>query len=160
MIHLDTSFVIDLMRERSKHHDGPATRWLTDNVHEELRVGVHVACELLAGARSGPRPTDEEAKVRRVLDAVVLSYPDERFAPTYAEILSWTLRHGSRVAAMDTLIATAALAEGAPLLTKNVKDFERIPGLRVEQHRGVRRDQRRPGRTRPDQPGRSMVCTH
>lgn len=84
MIHLDTSFAIDLMRERGKRRD------------------------------------------------VVLSYPDERFAPTYAEILSWALRHGSRVAAMDTLIAAGALAEGAPLLTRNVKDFARIPGLRVE----------------------------
>jgi predicted nucleic acid-binding protein len=32
---------------------------------------------------------------------------------------------------MDLLIATAALVDDAPLLTKNVKDFSRVPGLRV-----------------------------
>lgn len=32
---------------------------------------------------------------------------------------------------MDLLIATAALEDGAPLLTRNARDFERIPGLRV-----------------------------
>jgi tRNA(fMet)-specific endonuclease VapC len=131
-MHLDTSFAIDLMRERSKRRDGPATQWLHDHVDEELRVGVHVACELLAGARLAPHPAEEETKVRRVLDAVVLTYPDERFAPAYAEILSWATRHGTRVAAMDTLIAAEAIAESAPLVTRNVKDFERIPGLRVE----------------------------
>jgi len=32
---------------------------------------------------------------------------------------------------MDLLIATAAIIEDAPLVTKNVKDFSRVPGLRV-----------------------------
>ena len=32
---------------------------------------------------------------------------------------------------MDLLIATAALRDDAPLVTRNVKDFSRVPGLRV-----------------------------
>jgi predicted nucleic acid-binding protein len=32
---------------------------------------------------------------------------------------------------MDLLIATAALLDDAPIVTKNVKDFSRVPGLRV-----------------------------
>jgi predicted nucleic acid-binding protein len=32
---------------------------------------------------------------------------------------------------MDLLIATAALIDDAPLVTRNVKDFSRVPGLRV-----------------------------
>lgn len=36
-----------------------------------------------------------------------------------------------RVAAMDLLIATAALLNDAGLVTRNVKDVSRIPGLRV-----------------------------
>jgi predicted nucleic acid-binding protein len=35
------------------------------------------------------------------------------------------------MASMDLLIATAALVDDAALLTKNVKDFSRVPGLRV-----------------------------
>jgi predicted nucleic acid-binding protein len=32
---------------------------------------------------------------------------------------------------MDLLIGTAALLEDAALVTRNVKDFSKIPGLRV-----------------------------
>ena len=32
---------------------------------------------------------------------------------------------------MDLLIATAAVEAGEPLLTRNRKDFERIPGLEI-----------------------------
>jgi predicted nucleic acid-binding protein len=32
---------------------------------------------------------------------------------------------------MDVLIATTALLDDAPLVTRNVKDFARVPGLRV-----------------------------
>jgi predicted nucleic acid-binding protein len=32
---------------------------------------------------------------------------------------------------MDLLIATGALVDEAPLATRNVKDFRRVPGLKV-----------------------------
>jgi predicted nucleic acid-binding protein len=32
---------------------------------------------------------------------------------------------------MDLLIATAAILDDAPLLTANVRDFSRVPGLRL-----------------------------
>ena len=58
-------------------------------------------------------------------------FPDDRFAPAYARLLADTTRGGRRVAAMDLLIATAAVLDAAPLVTRNVKDFSRVPGLRV-----------------------------
>jgi predicted nucleic acid-binding protein len=35
------------------------------------------------------------------------------------------------VGIMDVLIATLALVDGAPVVTRNVKDFARIPNLKV-----------------------------
>jgi predicted nucleic acid-binding protein len=40
-------------------------------------------------------------------------------------------RGGQRMAAMDLLIATAALLDDAPLVSRNARDFSRVPGLRV-----------------------------
>lgn len=61
----------------------------------------------------------------------MIAYPDKRFVPTYARLLASIERSGRSIAAMNLLIATAAVVDEAPLLTRNVKDFSRVPGLRV-----------------------------
>ena len=60
-----------------------------------------------------------------------MAYPDSRFAPVYARALAAAQRNGRSLAAFDLLIATAALIDDAPVLTRNVKNFSRVPGLRV-----------------------------
>ncbi|MBI2469601.1 MAG: type II toxin-antitoxin system VapC family toxin, partial [Candidatus Rokubacteria bacterium] len=108
---------------------GPATRFLAAVQDEELGISVHVACELFAGAELSPRPAQERERVRELCDALQIVYPDERFAEVYGRLLAWQERHHQRIAVMDLLIATAALVEGAPLATRNVRDFSRVPGL-------------------------------
>ena len=61
----------------------------------------------------------------------MVAYPDSRFAPMYGRVLAAIERSTRPVAAMDLLIATAALLDDASLITRNVKDFVRVPGLRV-----------------------------
>jgi predicted nucleic acid-binding protein len=60
-----------------------------------------------------------------------VSYPDVRFAAAYSRALAAVERSGHTIASMDLLIAVAALIDDAPLVTRNVKDFSRVPGLRV-----------------------------
>ena len=50
----------------------------------------------------------------------------------YAEI-RWKLeRRGQKIDSLDLLIGATAVAENYILVTGNVKHFERIPGLRIE----------------------------
>jgi tRNA(fMet)-specific endonuclease VapC len=49
----------------------------------------------------------------------------------YGRLLAAIERGGRPVAAMDLLIATAALVDDATLITRNVKDFARVHGLRM-----------------------------
>ena len=131
MIHADTSFLVDLLRDAARGTCGPATALLAEIEREEIRVGVHVVCELLAGAEGSQRPTVERQRVRRLCGSLVVSYPDERFAPVYARLLA-SLRPGDRpIATMDLLIATAAIVDEAAIVTRNIKHFGRIPGLEV-----------------------------
>lgn len=131
MIHADTSFLVDLMREARRGTRGPATRLLEELRDEEVRVGVHVLCELLAGAEGSARPSVERQRVRRLGDSLVVSYPDERFPAAYATVLTALRDAGRPIATMDLLIATAALVGGAVIVTRNVKHFARVPGLTV-----------------------------
>jgi tRNA(fMet)-specific endonuclease VapC len=61
---------------------------------------------------------------------------------TQYRIIGWTAEAGAqfaqlrhqriRVGTMDLRIASIAIANNATLLTRNLKDFARVPGLRVE----------------------------
>jgi len=132
MIHLDSSLLIDLLREAGRERPGPAFGALESIDDDEvLGVSVHVVCELRAGAELSRKPLKEHEEIDRVLTGLIVAYPDDRFAPTYGRLLASIERMRSRVASMDLLIATAAILDDAALLTRNTKDFSRVPGLRV-----------------------------
>ena len=84
------------------------------------------------------------AKARDVEDQV---YAYARFGKSIAELNKWTLlewdadtaahfvrlrNEGVRIATMDLRIASVALAYDATLLSRNLKDFRLVPGLKVE----------------------------
>jgi predicted nucleic acid-binding protein len=132
MIHLDSSFLIDLHRETASGRQGPALDFIESlDPDEVLGVSVHVVCELRAGAELSKRTLQEHEGLDRLLSGLLVAYPDDRFPPAYGRLLAATSRGGKSLPAMDLLIATAALLDDAPIVTRNVKDFSRMPGLRV-----------------------------
>lgn len=131
MTHLDTSFLVDLLRETARGEQGPATAALEDLGDEELGVSLHAACELRAGAELSEMPEREQERVDRLLAPLALAVPDERFPPTFGRLLAELRRRGEIISTMDLLIGTSAVVDGASLVTRNAREFERIPGLRV-----------------------------
>jgi tRNA(fMet)-specific endonuclease VapC len=132
MIHLDSSVLIDLLRESARDRPGPAFDLMESlDESEALSVSAHVACELRAGAELARNPVREHEALDRLLGGLIVAYPDTRFALVYGRLLGSIERSGKPVAAMDLLIATAAVIDDASLVTRNVKDFRRIPGLRI-----------------------------
>jgi predicted nucleic acid-binding protein len=132
VIHLDSSFLIDLDRETKRERPGPAFDLMESlDDGEILCVSVHVVCELRAGAELAAQPIREHEGLDRLLSGLLVVYPDERLAPLYARLFAVTGLGRRTVEAMNLLIASAALLDDAPLVTKNVKDFSRVPGLRL-----------------------------
>jgi tRNA(fMet)-specific endonuclease VapC len=129
--HLDTSFLVDLLRERSRHAAGPATRLLETLIDEELAISIHVVCELRAGAERSRAREAEHGRVTALCSALRIVIPDDRFALEYGRLLGELERRGQPIATMDLMIAAAARVENAPLVTRNVRNFERVPGLDV-----------------------------
>jgi tRNA(fMet)-specific endonuclease VapC len=132
MIQLDSSFLIDLLRETARGRPGPALEFIESlDPNEVLGVSVHVVCELRAGAELSKRALQEHEALDHLLSGLLVAYPDDAFPAAYGRLLAATTRGGKPPAAMDLLIATAALLEDAPVVTRNVKDFAKMPGLRV-----------------------------
>jgi tRNA(fMet)-specific endonuclease VapC len=131
MIHLDTSFLVDLLREAGRGGEGPASSFLASAQDQELGISVFVACELSAGAAMSTRPTQEKRRVDQLCAGLHVEYPDERFPAAYGSLLASQQRSGNRISTMDLLIATAAVLADAALVTRNTRDFSRVPDLVV-----------------------------
>jgi len=83
VIHSDTSFVVDLLREASRGGDGPATSLLRSLSHDEFAVSFFALCELLAGAALAQRKDQERLRVNSFCSRLRIVYPDSEFAETY-----------------------------------------------------------------------------
>ena len=129
MIHLDTTFVVDLQRERDV--SGPASAFLAQHADDSLGISVYSLCELEAGVRLSGSPDRESARLEAIVAGLAVSYPDHRFVELYGRTFAALERKGKRMPAMDLLIAVAALSDGAALVTRNTRDFAAVPDLDV-----------------------------
>lgn len=131
MTHLDTTFLVDAIRESRRGADGPARRWLADHPREPLAVSVFVMCELLVGAELHAEAERERRRVLETCGNLPVVPPEARLADAFARVHAGLARRGEMLATMDLLIAATALTHDAALLTANEAHFARLPGLRV-----------------------------
>lgn len=71
-------------------------------------------------------------QVERVLEALVIAPFAEPADQLYGEIRAELQRRGTPIGANDLFIAAHALALDCILVTDNMREFERVPGLRIE----------------------------
>lgn len=135
VIHVDTSFVIDLLREQARGNPGAASTFLEAHASDHLRASVFVSCELEAGAGGSSSPIAERARLRALMQPLTVSFPDERFAAEYGDTLHAVRTGGRTIDTMDLLIAVSAMIDRASLVTANAKHFSAVPGLVVLDHR-------------------------
>jgi tRNA(fMet)-specific endonuclease VapC len=99
---------------------------------EQLCTSAITLAELHYGAeRSERRIENLEALVRFVARLEVLPF-SSKAAAHYGQLRVELQRAGKPIGAHDMLIGAHARAEGLTLVTNNVREFGRIPGLRVE----------------------------
>ena len=120
---LDTTVIIDYERGHPEVRD--RIEALAANGHDLAVCAVSVA-EVFAGLREEDR--EATARFLSALRYVDLSFDVARAAGEYQQAFA---RRGVHLKVTDLLIAAAALAEDAILLTDNVRDFP-LPGLEVE----------------------------
>ncbi len=107
---------------------------LSDNMQEhfgELRLSVIVLAEREFGVTKG---TSAQARLKLAeLAQIIPIEPFTRDDSThYAAIRHDLESKGLGIGPMDTLIAAQALRLGATVITRNVAEFSRVSGLKVE----------------------------
>jgi len=124
---LDTNMVSDLAR----HPDGRVVRRIAAVGVERIGISIIVACELRFGViKSGSQRLTRH--VNLVLEQVAILPLEPPVEEHYADIRNTLERAGTPIGPNDLLIAAHARALGLMLVTDNVREFSRVPGLRVE----------------------------
>ena len=96
----------------------------------DLRLSIMVLAELEFGAEKARVALGQTLYTRRVRDLSSVLTP----VPLghYARVRLHLEGRGEKIGDRDTIIAAHALALGATLVTRNVEEFARVPGLKVE----------------------------
>jgi predicted nucleic acid-binding protein len=132
MVLLDTTFLSDLVRARPE-----ALRALSELQASGAKLTTSTVnlAELYAGAFRSPDPPRRLATVERLAETLILYDFNARAARVFGELESRLLEQGVVVPAKDLLIAAMGLAHGEhEVLTRNARDFARIPGVTVREY--------------------------
>ena len=131
---LDTSFIVDVMRERNQRKPGPAHSWLQRIGDSRIYITIFSVCELRFGAELSQKPKREHKTIEDLLDAMTIIHPDDSFPVLYGETAAYLQKEGNTIPLMDLLIGVLTKSAGMPIITKDFVHFDRIPGLVVEQY--------------------------
>ena len=130
MICLDTNIVIGIVNGRSSS--------LRHRLGEQMRAGMTVALPAIAlfemryGFAKSNRRAENERLLERFLGLGVNILPFDAEDATHAGDIRADLESkGTPIGPYDCLIAAQARRRGATLVTANVGEFERVPGLIV-----------------------------
>jgi tRNA(fMet)-specific endonuclease VapC len=97
-----------------------------------LTVPTLVPAELYAWAYGRDNPTPVLDRIRSLLGEVRVLTFEEDAAERFGMIQNHLLRKGITVSPVDLMIGSVALVNDLTLVTHNTKDFENIPGLRLQ----------------------------
>jgi tRNA(fMet)-specific endonuclease VapC len=128
---LDTSVLISLEKAESSLDE-----FIVGREAEPFGISVVTVSELLHGvhrADSERRRVKRESYVERIIDLFPVYPFDLAAGRIYGRIWANLLRKHLFVGAHDLIIAATAISLGFSVVTFNLRDFEKIEGLTVEQ---------------------------
>ena len=120
---LDSSVCIAILRNHPRLGGIPPTG--------ECCLSRIVAAELWTGAEKSSRPEMARAEVGDFLGQFPVLDFDDSASRAYGEIRAALEKRGMSIGPLDLLIAAHARCAAVTLVTGNVKEFRRVPGLKV-----------------------------
>ena len=103
---------------------------------EELDGGLCISsitlAELEYGMKHSSDPVKNEQALLRFLAPLSILPFGAGAASEYGEIRAYLQSQGTPIGPLDMLIAAHVRAEGMILVTNNVREFERVPDLEIE----------------------------
>lgn len=125
---IDTNLCIDVSRRQNAR----LSLRLAGHSFGTVAMSVVTLGELRVGAERSARRLDGHRIIEDLLELIPAVALPEAAAGHYGEIRAHLARIGQIIGNNDLWIGAHARALGATIATSNVREFVRIPGLRVE----------------------------
>lgn len=124
---LDTNILSDLVRNPG----GVVATRISRVGEDSVCTSIVVAAELRYGAlkSTSTKLSERIDLILSALEILPLELPADR---EYAALRHHLRRQGTPIGPNDLLIAAHALAHNLTVVTGNVREFSRVPGLKVE----------------------------
>jgi tRNA(fMet)-specific endonuclease VapC len=125
---LDTNVCIYLIREKP--------RSILERFNElavgDIGISVITLAELEYGVSKSSKPAKNKAALDQFVTPLEVGAFDRSATAVYGKLRATLEKKGQSIGSMDLLIAAHALSLNVRLVTHNVREFSRVPGLRVE----------------------------
>jgi len=119
-IYIAKSHPVNVMRRFEQMHPG-------DVVMSFITHG-----ELLFGAEKSSYRDQTIEKLQRLTEWIPVEFPNHETALHYGQIRAQLERAGTPIGANDLWIAAHARSCNMILVSNNIKEFQRVPGLKLE----------------------------
>jgi tRNA(fMet)-specific endonuclease VapC len=125
---LDTNICVAIIRMRSPR----ALARLQTMTPGSVGVSIITVSELQFGASKSQNPQRNRSALEQfLLPLEILDY-NSAAATAYGEVRARLEKVGTPIGPLDTLIAAHARSLNVALVTNNISEFQRVPGLKVE----------------------------
>ena len=124
---IDTDIIIFSLK-----NDERINQWLKNNLEIPKFLSVITYGELMYGARKSIHPNKNIATTNRIAELFPILDINKGIIEVFGEIKAKLEFAGTRLEDMDLLIAATAIYMNLSLVTNNIKHFQRIDDLVIE----------------------------
>ena len=105
---------------------------LRKNMDSGICISAITLAELEHGVAKSAYPERNEMALLKILSLINVEAFGDSAAIEYGNICAYLQKQGTPIGTMDMLIAGHARSRGLVLVTNNLREFQRVPGLRLE----------------------------
>ncbi|MBD3229485.1 MAG: PIN domain-containing protein [Candidatus Lokiarchaeota archaeon] len=126
---LDSNILIDFLRGKTE-----ALKLLKELENESFSTTTINVFELLYGAKISEKQEDNVDEVKKLIKSFNIFSFDYKACEEASSILKILKDDGNLIDIRDAFIAGICKSNGLELITKNIKHFKNISGLKIEKY--------------------------
>jgi tRNA(fMet)-specific endonuclease VapC len=125
---IDTDIFSAISRQKSM----TAARRLTELESGSVVLSVVTCAEIAFGLEKHPVGAALAARIARLIRLLTVLPLPPTVVPHYAQVRAYLESRGTPIGPNDLWLSAHALSEDLTVVTGNTREFNRVPGLRVE----------------------------